>query len=163
MQEKSDEGGGGSTTTRTGTTGGILEDPHRVKLVADGWNGPIAWGPSVHLNYCLSSEQKEKRLDWLELRFEKLFFSKASSLLIVQGIMLQGLFPPNLVVLENGSSVCSEPFPTPPLFLFRQSDPIDYSKIPLSFRDVVLGVVLRVWGFTEDEQRATMVNNVTRS
>jgi hypothetical protein len=95
-------------------------------------------------------------LTWDRILIEEMRLSRAAAMLVVQGLSLSHLFPPDLTVYDGARPVLW--FRAPPVLLHCST--VGTSQVPPKLQGVVLGVVVHTEGLSEDEIRARMLANV---
>jgi hypothetical protein len=95
-------------------------------------------------------------LAWDRILIEEVRLSRAAAMLVVQGLPLSHLFPPDLTAYDGARPVLW--FRAPPVLLHCSA--VGTSQVPPKLQGVVLGVVVHTEGLSEDEIRARMLANV---
>lgn len=153
MPPEQDESDGRSTATGTDAAAGVHEHPKRIELRASGWNGPIGWCGSLSMQR-RKKEEGACLLQWARFDISELHLSKPAALLVLQGMRLNNLFPPDLVFTIDG---VTQEYPSVSPYVLLRAEPPNPLQPPPKLRAVVLGVVIQSEGFSEDEIRSAML------
>ncbi len=94
VQTPQHDGGEGTGAEAPAATEGVGQDPHRMIITADGWNDPIGRFDVVPKIVDRTLRGEDGLLHHYAFIFgENFVFRRAAALLVVQGMMLQELFP----------------------------------------------------------------------
>lgn len=81
-------------------------------------------------------------LEWERLRIPTFFFEHAATILVVQGMVLQDFFPPD-VYFQNLGSLDEEPLARGPFLLLKGELSMPWDP-PLRLKDMVLAKVTKM-------------------
>ncbi len=151
MPQVHDESHGGACGPSANPPRGLLPYPEGVTARASGWLTPVG---TMHGIYVERIETPD--FAWDRIFIEEMRFARAAALLLVQGIHLSMLFPPDLTLYDKAQPVLW--FRAPLVLLGRAA--LEVSQVPPKVRGVVLGVVVRAGGLSEDAIRARMLETV---
>ena len=157
MPSLHDESHSSSSGTGANPPRRVHTHPHRLSLRASGWQEPIGRTDSIDLARC-KERRDRKLLTWDCIFMEELRLSKAAALLLVQGMPLSRLFPPDLTFCEGDTAHPWLSFKAPIVLLKR--DIGSCTEAPPRLRNVWLGIVIGSEGFSEDEIRSVMLEAI---
>jgi hypothetical protein len=159
MSPMHDEGSGSTPGPGADSSAGVQSHSYRMSLRASGWESPIGWTTHLEIRRVTHRQDDDegKVLIWDCLTIPELKLSKAAALLVVQGLSLGRLFPPDLVFCVGDGTHPFLSYAAPVLLLKRDvPSAVEGPKL----RNVVLGVVFQSMGYPEDELRSLMVAHV---
>lgn len=159
MSPMHDEGSGSAPGPGTDSSGGVQSHSYRMSLRASGWDSPIGWtdGLTVERVTHRNDHDEGKVLIWDCLKIPELKLSKTAALLMVQGLSLGQLFPPDLVFCVGDGRHPLLAYSAPILLLQRD---IPSALEGPKLRNVVLGVIFQTTGYSEEELRSLMLAHV---
>ncbi len=109
----------------------------------------------------LRYQEDDKALSWWRLAIPELRLSRAAALLLVQGLPLSRLFPPDVRFVDNTNEDEWVSFTTPIVLLKRgKGDALSTTTI---LTDLVLGVVMMNIDYSEEEARSIMLEQALNS
>lgn len=157
MSTVHDEGCGGAPRPGARSSDGVQSHPFRVVLQAGGWSCPIGWGQPLRVERIKQVLEEGKSLTWDRLELDEIKLSRPAALLVVQGLSLNQLFPPDLALHKEGDANPLRAYLAPILLLKRAMG----QELPGALlRNVILGAVLDSSGLSEEEIQATLLADV---
>lgn len=127
-----------------------------MTLRASGWNGPIGTVFGLRVQR-FEKKEEGKVLVWDRLEFKELRLSRPAALLVVQGLSLNHLFPPDAAFCVGDTKHPELVFNAPMLLLQRNAQVFSN---PPKLLDVALGAVIFTKDYEEDDIRSEMLKSV---
>lgn len=130
-----------------------------MSLCASGWQSPIGTIRGLHLTR-IEKKSEEKTLTWYKLAIDELVLSRPAALLVIQGMPLKNLFPPDCAFCTENTTSPVIVFNAPIVLLDRE---VRLLANPPKLTKVTLGMVLFTRGFTEEEIVSEMLASALSS
>lgn len=156
MSTAHDESSGSPSGSGTNPPGGLQSYPEQLTLRASGWQSPIGTVRGLRLAR-IEKKAEEKALAWYKLHIDELVLSRPAALLVIQGMPLKNLFPPDCAFCFENTMNPVVNFDAPIVLLNRE---VRLLSNPPKLTHVALGVVLFSRGYTEDEILSEMISRV---
>jgi len=150
MPKDEDARGRNTTTTAADPARGVHQDPHRVTmpwvLHAPGWpTNPASAHAGTFSDRC--THLSNGPVHWRAFYFKELRLSSGAALLILQGMLIKDIFPPDATLVEAGDPLVIH---TGPFFFLRGVfDPL---RTPVSLHDVVLASIIETVGEPAEQE-----------
>lgn len=103
MQKTSDEGRHGSAAEEAGGPERLDKNSYRVELLGGGWVGAVGHAKTWRTRAPLFAA--DRRVEFALVEAETFFFGHAAALLVVQGMLLQDFFPPDIYFASKAEGV----------------------------------------------------------
>lgn len=153
MSQVLDESSERPTGTGDAQAEGLHVHPGRISLRSSGWAEPIGYFNEMHWKMHTSKNDKGS-VDWKRLDIPCLFLSKTAALLLVQGMPLTGLFPPDFRLAVGAADV---PGSFGSKHILLRAEPPLFLDPPPKVRHVVLGFVYEQQGLSDEEVLSLLV------